>query len=291
MKVRPFAKSVLCALGAALLLTAAPHDAAVAGPPIADLLIASESFTYPSSVALSGLSGGAGWRGAWFTSPLNQEDSRTAPASWSVPGVRTAGGKLVTAGREIRTFRRLDLSRPELAGLVDQGRLGRDGTTIWIAFLTALSDLPGNSARGYGSIHLNDGVGDLAVDQYGDKRAHQRIQIGDRNSAEVFYIGRVTNGAPGGASVDTPVPFDTTPRLVVARFDFEPGDEAFALFVDPATDREPPLSSAAARGRMRDFRFDIVQVGSGGSHFPDQRIDLDELRIASSFHTANGAIR
>jgi hypothetical protein len=308
LKLRQFAQFILLsslvltgASGATFLSTTLLETtvlgAGVAAPPesspdaAADLLIARESFDYPAGASrggqagapLSGLLGGSGWDGGWFTSPLNKDDSRVMAAGMSFRGVGVTGGKLTTAGREIRTFRKLDLSRPALATLVDQGRLGRDGTTIWIAFLTALSDLPGNSAEGYGSIHLNDGVGDLTVDQYGDKRAHQRVQIGDRNSAALFYIGRVTNGAPGGASVDTAIPFDTTPRLVVARFDFQPGDEAFALFVDPAPDREPAASSAAASGRMGDFRFDTVQVGSGGSRFPDERVDLDELRIGSSF--------
>jgi penicillin amidase len=251
--------------------------------PGASILIASESFDYPVGQKLSGLAGGSGWAGPWFTSPLNQDDSRIGRPGMTRPGLTATGGKVVTAGKEIRTFRTLALGRKDLAPWVDDGRLGRDGSTVWIAFVTALSDLPGNSNEGYGSIHLNDGVGDLTMDQYGDKRNHQRIQIGDRNSATNYYFGRVTNGAPGSAGYDTTVPFDTTPHLVVTRIDFHPGDETFWLFIDPVPGQEPKDADAIATGPLSDFRFDTVQVGSGGSRFPDEKVDTDELRIGTSY--------
>ena len=278
------------ALGCALLVSIAPGRAQ--GPPSRDpgLLIAAESFEYPQG-GLSGANGGSGWSGPWFTSPLAKDDSRTVGPGIAFPGLSSAGLKARTPGDEIRTFRRIDTSRPGMQKLLDGGRLGKDGATIWIAFVMAISDVAGNSSLGYASIHLNDGVGDLAKDIYGDKRAHQRIQIGDRNSAETYYLGRVTNGAPGASGYDTTVPVDKTPRLLVTRFDFRPGDESAALFIDPPLGKTPSLDSAVVRGPVSDFRFDIVQIGSGGSRFAKEQADFDELRIGTTFEIVAPAAR
>src|SRR5262245_24183812 len=252
------------------------------------ILIAVESFDYAAG-PLSGSNGGSGWNGAWFTSPLAQEDSRIVTPGIVFGGLRSVGAKARTPGDEVRTFRRIATDRPELQPLLDRGRLGKDGTTIWIAFVMAISDVPGNSSLGYASIHLNDGVGDLAKDIYGDKRNHQRVQIGDRNMAEVYYLGRVTNGAPGASGWDTTVPVDKTPRLLVTRFDFRLGDESAALFIDPPLGKEPPLESAVVKGAMSDFRFDILQIGSGGSRFAKEQADFDELRIGTTFESVTPA--
>jgi hypothetical protein len=252
------------------------------------ILIAVESFDYAAG-PLSGANGGSGWNGPWFTSPLAKEDSRVVTPGMLFSGLLSSGAKARTPGDEVRTFRRIATNRPELQPFLDGGRLGKDGTTIWVAFVMAISDVPGNNSTGYASIHLNDGVGDLAKDIYGDKRNHQRVQIGDRNMAEVYYLGRVTNGAPGASGWDTTVPVDKTPRLLVTRFDFRAGEESAALFINPPYGKEPPVESAAVKGAMSDFRFDIVQIGSGGSRFAKEQADFDELRIGTSFESVTPA--
>lgn len=235
------------------------------------ILIATETFDYAAG-PVTGLNGGMGWDGKWFASPLTKTDATVM-----------AGKFARTPGHDFRFFRRIDTSRPELRPYLDNGRLGKDGTTIWIAFTMAISDVEGNSAAGYGSIHLNDGVSKLDEDIFGNKRDHQRVQVGDRNSAEVFYLGRVTNGAPGSSGYDSTVPVERRRRLLVTRIDFKDGAEYAALFVDPTPGKTPSNDSAVAQGPMSDFRFDIVQFGSGGSRFPQQQIDFDELRIGTAF--------
>jgi hypothetical protein len=278
------------ALGCALLLASAAGRAAPPSGVAPGLLIAVESFDYPAG-SLNGAKGGAGWDGGWFASPLATDDSRVVTPGMLSPGLACTGARARTPGHEVRTFRRIDTKRPELQPFLDGGRLGKDGTTIWLAFLMALSDVAGNNNEGYASIHLNDGVGDLAKDIFGDKRNHQRVQIGDRNSAGFYYLGRVTNGLPGASGWDTTVTVDRTPRLLVVRFDFRPGDEHAALFIDPPLGREPALESAAVQGAMTDFRFDTVQIGSGGSRFAKEQADFDELRIGTSFENVAPAAR
>src|SRR5262249_19742459 len=124
------------------------------------ILIAVESFDYAAG-PLSGSNGGSGWDGALLTSPLAKEDTRIVTPGIIFRGIRAARAKARTQGDEVRTFRRIATDRPELQPLLDGGRLGKDGSTIWIAFVMAISDVPGNSSLGYASIHLNDGVGDL----------------------------------------------------------------------------------------------------------------------------------
>lgn len=253
------------------------------------ILIAAESFDYPAGL-LSGLDGGSGWNGPWFTSPLADTDSLAIAPGMPFKGLAGAGARARTPGNDVRTFRRIDARRPELQPYLDNGRLGKDGTTIWMAFLMALSDVPGNKSTGYASVHLNDGVGDLTKDIYGGKFGHQRVQIGDRNSASVYFLGRVTNGGPGASIYDSTVPVDTRPRLVVVRFDFKPGDEYTAMFIDPPLGKEPPRDSAVVQGPMTDFRFDIVQIGSGGSTFASEQADFDELRIGTTFESVTPTV-
>src|SRR5262245_288414 len=114
------------------------------------ILIAEESFAYAAG-PLSGQDGGSGWEGAWFTSPLAKEDSRVLKPGIVFGGLRAGGAKARTPGYEVRTFRRIAVGRRELEPLLDAGRLGKDGTTIWVAFVMAISDVPGNNSSGYAS--------------------------------------------------------------------------------------------------------------------------------------------
>src|SRR5438477_4733988 len=98
------------------------------------ILIAAESFEYAAG-PLSGAGGGTGWNGAWFTSPLAKEDSRVVTPGMVFGGLRSGGAKARTPGDEVRTFRRIATDRPGLQPFLDGGRLGKDGTTIWVAFV------------------------------------------------------------------------------------------------------------------------------------------------------------
>src|SRR3989442_356256 len=110
----------------ALAPAAAPGQARGRGANLGDMLIAAESFDYPKTGPLSGLNGGTGWSGPWFTSPLNKEDNEFVTPGMSFAGVAVSGGKTISPGRETRTFRTIDLTRADLQPIVDERRLGKD---------------------------------------------------------------------------------------------------------------------------------------------------------------------
>src|SRR5207249_12268712 len=99
-------------IGILAAMLVAPPAAKSKTSDLRHLLIAAESFDYRTTGPLSGLNGGTGWSGPWFTSPLNKEDNRSVARGMSFSGVAASGGNSVSPGREIRTFRKIDLSRP-----------------------------------------------------------------------------------------------------------------------------------------------------------------------------------
>jgi hypothetical protein len=148
---------------------------------------------------------------------------------------------------------------------------GKDGTTIWIAFVIACTSYP---ETGHGGIHLMEGV--VAKDYKDD----QRIQMGRRNQDSHWILARVTHGAPGEGKWNGTVTADATVRLLVYRFDFKPGSEEAWMWVDPKPGTAPAPSEANIHATdVTDFRFDAVNLGSGGG----ATFHLDELRIGTTF--------
>lgn len=242
------------------------------------VVIAEESFDYPTDKVLTGTDGGQGWDGPWFTSPLNKTDNRVVAASVLVPKAR--GNYLRLNGDDVRNFRRIDTKRPEFARMLEGGPNGRGfgkpGTTVWCGFLIAVE---GNRLA-HGGIHLCDGVGDLSKDIFGDKRAHQRIQLGRNNLLEHWILCRVTAGGPGAGKWESTVKADSTVRLLVYRFDFARESCDGYLFIDPQSDNEPNRDTAAIKAHeMTPFHFNTINVGSGGG----AKYMLDEIRIGTEF--------
>jgi hypothetical protein len=244
-------------------------------------LIAAESFDYRLDTPLRGANGGTGWDGPWFASPLRKNDNLVVEPSMTHPGLAVAGGRMKQIGQDVRSFRKIDLRRKEIAPLVADGAhgkaLGKPGTTVWIGFLIAM---PSHPQSAYGGIHLCDGLGDLTKDPFGDKRTHQRISMGRSNTSKGWYLGRVTNGAPGAGKWDSEVAVDDKTRLLVYRFDFHAKAVEAWLFIDPALDEEPAAKFASLHAKdMTPFLFNTLSVGSGGNAI----FHLDEIRIGSTF--------
>ena len=258
-----------------LLSMVVPPSAMHAAP------IASESFDYKPDTMLRGANGGIGWDGPWFASPLRKNDNLVIGPSMTHPGLAVAGGRMKQIGQDVRSFRKIDVSRKEIAPLVTDGAhgkgLGKPGTTIWIGFLIAM---PSHPKSAYGGIHLCDGLGDLTKDPFGDKRTHQRISMGRSNTSKGWYLGRVTNGAPGAGKWDSAVAVDEKARLLVYRFDLHAKSAEAWLFIDPPLNKEPAANLASLHAKdMTPFLFNTLSVGSGGNAI----FHLDEIRIGSAF--------
>ena len=245
-------------------------------------LIAEEDFDYPANTPMKDLKGGTGWDGPWFGSPLVRNDNRVVGPGLAWGSLATAGNKMKQIGGDVRSFRKIDVNRPQIAALVTEGKygktLGKEGTTIWIGFLIACRSFP-NTA--YGGIHLCDGLGDLTKDPFGDKKAHQRISMGRSNMSKNWYLGRVTNGDPGAGKWESRTRADDTVRFLVYRFDFHKGSVAARLFVDPTPGKAPdPQAAALTAPEVTDFRFNTLSVGAGGG----AEFDLDTIRIGSEYN-------
>jgi len=261
-----------------------PSTAQQSGKAAKDLVIASESFDYLGGAPLKGASRGAGWDGPWIISALHKNDNKIGAGSMIFKSLSSLGNRLIQVGDNVRSYRKINTTRPELAPLLDGGKFGKDGTTIWIGFLAALS-AGENTNLGSGGVHLYNGLGDLTADPDGDKKSHQVLFMGDRNSATKWCLERTTGGAPGGSNHDSEIEVDTTVRFLVYRIDFNKGLEMIHMFIDPAPGAEPKDEAAAMAVGVSDFRFDTVEVGSATNpgKGPQERLEIDELRIATSF--------
>lgn len=238
-------------------------------------LIACESFSYPAGTELRDQNGGSGWRGAWFAEPAATGITISADGM-KFPMLATSGGKSQQDGKDTRLFRHLDTGRAEVAALVEDGAagktFGKDGTTIWIAFLIANTAYP---TLAHGGMHLMDGV-TLGASY----KKTQRIQLGRQNNGTHWLLCRTDQGGPAAGKWDSTVTSDQTARLLVYRFDFKPGAETGWLWVDPTPGHEPATDKADLHApQIADFRFNAVNVGSGGS----ATFDFDELRIGATF--------
>ena len=265
MLVPSFAVALIIGLAAAL----------PAVPEKKGLLIAHEGFDYKNGAGLNGLAGGTGWKGAWFGADA-PNGVKVAQPGLTFPGLLVTGNKLVQDGRDTRVFRYLDTGRPDVTALVEDGAhgktFGKDGTTVWFSFLISCTSFP---KVAHGGIHLMDGV-ELGPDY----KKTQRIQMGRQNVAKTWYLGRVDRGGPAKGDWSSTVVADGTMRLLVYRFDFKPGAEEGWMWVDPAPGKDPDLAKADIHAeKISDFRFNAVNVGSGGGAI----YDFDELRIGTTF--------
>ena len=249
----------------------------------AGTLIAYEGFEYgrrpwgtdgeswPAPGGLVHLMGGQGWGSAWHddfgASRLNgvavypadagqAEDTRTDPLSYT----DASGAMLASAGAQARTsygtssssHRYIDLSKVDSELIATDGKLGADGSTLWISFLA--QSYNGSGGDRWAWIGLGD---DLRLGKIVDASGNWGIEdvgagqtrVGDVSSATVvFYVARVEFGAAG--------------EQVSVWFDL-------ALGAAPGT---PDISVG-----VTDFTFAHVTLAGRYS------TDFDELRLGSTF--------
>jgi hypothetical protein len=258
-------------------------------------LIASESFNYATG-NITGQNGGTGWSSAWLTTTFNSSNNTVvAPGMTMPPQATGAGNQNHQNGADDRNFRYLDTTSALALSLMDNSGdpgatsaqnyhwgkgYGKDGTTIWFSFLFYRS----NSTQGYGGMHLMYGM-NLAFDQYGDKKSHQRFQFGADNSHANYMMSRTINGNPNlsgcGLTIQGSTPVNGTVHLLVHRIDFKAGTETGYMWVDPVSCVPPDTATANIKMyNICDFRFNAVNIGAGSS----AQYEMDELRIGLTYN-------
>lgn len=241
----------------------------------------SDASTWPTMGGLQGLAGGAGWAEPWQESgsKVAVVVDHARETGWDPKDMRkfkplghTDAHKrtLLTTGLEMRTAmgqrsvtsRKLDLNAfPE--SIREKAGLGRDGAVIWFSFL----------AQSF------SGTVDHGRTTY--------LQLGSRGVSG-FRIGKVTAAPTGnwaamglltGGQVN--LRSSTVPSgemvFVVTRFEFRPGPEEAAIWINPSLASEPHVSTATMQLSIPDFRFDGITINANYS------TDIDELRFGQSF--------
>jgi len=263
-------------------------------------LIASENFNYAAGTIV-GQNGGTGWGTPWQTTPFNISNTSIVNPGLSGPNIAGIGNSNHQPGSDFRNFRMLDTSNAAFFPYMDYtgdagatastnylwgSAFGANNTTIWFGMLMRKTVASANI--GYGGMHLMYGY-NLAFDQYGDKRAHQRFQFGtDNNSPSFFMASRTINGNPNlpaacGATVRSNVQATTTANTLIYRIDFKPGAERVFMWTDPAPGcTAPDTNSALIKMNVCDFRFNAVNIGAG-TFSGNVQYDFDELRIGLTY--------
>lgn len=231
-------------------------------------IIASESFNYTAGNSLEGMGGAVdGWEEAWPT-PLAVQ-----VVSPGLSYVDSKGNMLVSGGNAIRTafhpdgnaFRAIDLSpgsNADLLGVVDPvtGKLGRDGTTLWLSFLAASTAVPGTTPDlHWGGFNLFDGN-------------DEKIFLGKKaDEAFVWSAFEI-----GGDTELTATP-TTEQAFFVASIDFSAGGETLHVWLNPDLDQTPSLGDADISLAVGNFQFDRIRF-AGSDLFT-----FDELRIGTTY--------
>ena len=208
--------------------------------------IATETFQYTFPGLLDGQGGGAGFSNNWFVTNGNDivifDPSVNPPFALS-DGVGQYAGQANVFGE---AYRRFDTAQhPDI---VDNGKYGADGATVWISFSTV--NFQGQAVDHYGGLSLfNVGVGEV-------------LYLGSPWNTNAWGIDdQGPNGAP---AVTIPGTSDTVASRLVTRIDFMPGMERLRMWVNPATSH--PTTAADLDTMIADLRFDEMRLASGGNN-------------------------
>src|SRR6185436_8803653 len=227
-------------------------------------LLATEDFIYDSTL-ITGAHGGKGWAEPW--SGVNF----VTASSLTFPGLAAAGHKLTVNGMQSGndnikcSFRALSTNGPDV--LTEDGKLGRDHTTLWISFLV---NAPTGRSTGYGGLSLFD-----------DNR--QQLFLGDTGASNVWAFERT-----GQLQRFSDVEANDAVCFLVYRVSFLRGDERIDMWVNPKPGRHEPAATtvAASETNVRDFRFNRVRLCA--SPVP---MSFDALRIGTTYADVAPAAR
>ena len=227
--------------------------------------------------------GGIGWDSPWLAST----GSASVTSLDGVAPEESLSGDFACLAGNTRVFRKLSLQADSplaRAGLVQDGLLGRDGTTLYVAFLQRVSVLP--SAKPGGSSHLRFYSVEFNTTSSDNTRV---LEIGhdDRSNpgSDQFYgVASVTNN---GRSDHEPDQFrflgepDTRANLIVVKFSFGTnGQDTVEVYRDPESTTDEAKSTVNAK-LEGTFRFDRIALARFAGSTPIHQVD--EIRFGTCF--------
>jgi len=227
-------------------------------------LIAYDGAQYNPTSSISGLNGGTGWNGGW--SGVNN----VVAGSLLINGVVTNGNRFVTDGNNAGSVRVIGTNG--FGSLLQNGRFGKDGTTLWLSFLFRAVTTSANNQAG---IILYDG----AV-----STANQVLYVGMPTGGATWGLFATTNSAPpfGASALSQIVGTNQQTLFIVVKmlFGTPNGDRVF-LYVNPPLAFEPTnnIYNAAVLNNMT-YQFDRLLFASGAT---TTTASFDEFRLGETF--------
>lgn len=236
--------------------------------------LAYEGFDYAAGTGnLVGQDGGSGWAAPWAQVDGGGADvtagslaaGANAPADF---GNRSTGNSsLLPNGRRVGRF--LDTSLTGSFGargyLDPNGRIGKDGTTLYVSFLQQ----PNGTGHFYEFEFHRDNLGDSG-----------RIAgIGN----DVSTGGSVHLRAPNGTQTLIG-PGSTAVNFYVVRIDYKPGNDDVYVYRNPVSNSEP-ASATLTKLAAADMSFNGI---SFGAFLNGRTVRHDEVRIGRTWAEAIG---
>ncbi len=254
--------------------------------------LADETFDYAYTAKdanpLSGATGGAGWAAPWSSAPSVPGCGAGAyidTRSMGYPGLPTLGNA-AKLGRDGWTqagcndggataTRSIDRDRVH-ASLLTQGRLGADGTTLWLAFTGFASNwLNGNTGNKMG-LSLARGAAEV-------------LSIGANGGSQAVGSWVLTPNLGSAAGETQILPHGSAAHLFVVKIEFNAGAEQVTVWGDPNISGAAPTGGTqAVNAAFPDFTFDGVKLQSNRN---DGVPVFDNLRIGTSFASVIGQER
>lgn len=221
----------------------------VLGPPARAAQIAHEGFT-PSFPIYA--NGGTGFAGPWRQGGFNAFASGYVPLERSLchARLRSEGGSVSGAAFAAINGAVRDLAQPLGAG------------TVYMSFLIQpLGTLHEGIFNGYFGLTLNGQVNDLFIGKPGAGALAQYVLEHRGGFGQVPSMGSAATGR-------------TT--LLVLKAQFQPGNDLFTLYVDPAVGRAEPTNGVIKAD------LDLGTVSKIGI-YSSGAFAVDEIRIATSY--------
>jgi uncharacterized repeat protein (TIGR03803 family) len=224
-------------------------------------LIAYDGADYAPTNSISGLNGGVGWDGGWTG------NNSVVAGSLLINGVATNGNRFVTDGNNDGSSRVIGTNG--FGYLLQDGRFGKPGTTLWLSYLFSAVTTSSNNQAG---VLLYDGA------------VNQVLYIGVPTGGAALGLFATSSSAPPFGASDLSETVATNPQtlfiVIKMMFGTTNGDQV-VMYVNPPLDSEPTndIYDAAVLNNLT-FQFDRLVFASGAT---TTTVSFDELRLGETF--------
>ena len=232
------------------------------------VMIAEETFDYPVNPAT--LNGGSGFSAAW----VGNTNAIGTPG-WTYPGLPAAGNRFLRDPNSTSNqyyYRMLDVSAgsaADLAGVVSGGKIGADGSTVWMSFLARKSATSPDGRWPWLSLGTYDGTS-------------ARTAVGRSDQTDYWTVS--------GSGRNTNLVSTTPPHtFFLAKIDYQAGNDDVNVWMNwdlSQGEPDPNVNSPDFDGSSNQT-FDRLTFRWGGVNSNAQGM-FDEFRLATTYGEAVG---